>query len=329
MAVSEAGPERRVAAVILAYNRADVLALVLDRLALLPVDEVVVVDNGSTDGTAEVVRRRGGNVRLVSAGANLGIAGRNLGARETRASHLLFLDDDSYPLPGAVEEMLALFDRVPRLGLVGGLVRDVDGEGRVVLDTEVGTFDWWLRNGERGPAPAEGFASFFFPEGACLVRGDAFAEVGGFYEPFFFTAEGVELATRLLAAGWEVRYLPAAAFDHLKAPGGRAPLHEVLRRRIRNQLWYFWLRFPLDVAVRRMLAYGLFDLVNAVYRGVPSAWPGGVADAWRQRRLIRGHRAPVPRSALARVEGRRGRMHARLVLHRLGERAPALAHRRP
>ncbi len=155
-----------------------------------------------------------------------------------------------------------------------------------------------------------------------MCRRNAFLELGGFYEPFFFATTEVDLATRMLAAGWDVRYLPTAGFDHMKEPGGRSSFERVLRHRIRNQLWYFWLRFPTAIAVRRMLAYGLFDLFNALHRGVPKAWPGGIADAWRERDRIRGDRNPIPKELVGRAEGRRGRMHAKLILIRIRERLP-------
>jgi len=99
----------------------------------------------------------------------VGIAGRNLGAREATGDFIVFLDDDSYPLPGAVEAMLDIFDRLPDLGVLGGFVRDVDQHGRVRLDTEVGTFDWWLRNDEKGPTPSEGFPSVLLSRGRVHV----------------------------------------------------------------------------------------------------------------------------------------------------------------
>lgn len=304
---------------VLAYHRPQAVAEVLERLSTLPVDEVVVVDNSSDEETAAVVRAAPGNVHLVRTGENLGIAGRNRAAEQATHELLLMLDDDSYPLPGAVEELIAMFERMPKLGVAGGLVRDVNDAKEVVLDTQVGTFDWWLRGGHTGPAGDEGFPAFFFPEGACMVRRAAFLGVGGFYEPFFFASTEVELATRLLAAGWDVRYQPRAPFDHMKVSAGRASVHDVLRLRIRNHLWYLWLRFPLAIAVPRIAAYALFDLVNAAYRGAPGSWFGGVADAWRQRSLVKADRSPVPRSLVARVEGRRLRMHAHVIARRLRE----------
>ena len=153
-----------------------------------------------------------------------------------------------------------------------------------------------------------------------MVRRAAFLEVGGYYEPFFMEVEGLELAARFLVGGWEVRYLPAAVFHHKRNPAGRDSLEGTIRRRIRNQVWYFWLRFPADVAARRIIAYGVFDLANTFYRGVPGAWFEGLRDAWTQRELIRGDRSPAPRTMLRRIELRRGRMHMDLMVARAKEK---------
>jgi N-acetylglucosaminyl-diphospho-decaprenol L-rhamnosyltransferase len=311
----------RIAAVILAFSRGDALVTVLERLRDLPVDEVVVVDNGLDAASRERTRQAPG-VRLVGSGQNLGIAGRNLGAREANADLLLMLDDDSYPLPGALETLAAAFERNPRLAVAGGLVRDVDPGGRVLRQDELGTFDWYLRAGRTGPAPDGGFPAFFFPEGGCLLRRDAFLEVGGYFEPFFFLGVEVELTTRLVGAGWEVRYFPQAVFDHLKDQASRAPSPARRRLMIRNQLWYFWLRFPLPLAARRAAGYLLFDLVQALYLRAPGAWIGGIADAWRDRRLVRGQRRPLPRAALRRAELNRGRTHIRLLAGQARRRLP-------
>lgn len=302
-----------VAAVIITRNRKDLIRTVLDRLRELPVDEVVVVDNGSTDGTAAALGERD-DVVAIEPGANLGIAGRNLGARKTGADFLLFLDDDSYPLPGAIEALTAAMRADPRLAVAAGLVRDVDGTGNVVLVDQPGTFDWYFRSGgRRRNVPDRGLPIFFFPEGAALVRRDAFMEVGGFLEPLFMGSPGHELTTRLLAAGWDVRYFPQAAFDHVRPAGHSGSSRRLLRYRVRNQLWYFWLHFPPSLAVRRMAGYLAYDLVQSVYRGVPGAWTGGIADAWRQRDRVRSYRRPLPRGVLRRAELDRGRIHLRLL----------------
>lgn len=311
-----------VTSVIATRNRRDALEVVLDRLAELPVDEVLVVDNGSEDGTAELIRSRGGEVRLLETGRNAGLAGRNRGAAEASGELLLLLDDDAYPLPGAIETLVGRFECDPRLGVAGGFVRDVDGGGRVVRSTELGTFDWWLRAGRNGDAPAEGFPAFLFPEGAAMVRRRAFLGVGGYFEPYFHLVEGIDLATRLLAAGWDVRYVPQAPFDHMKASSGRAS-DRALYLRIRNHLWYLWLRFPAHVALTRTLVYLAFDLVDSTYQRHLGAWARAVRDAWRQRGLVRGERRPVPPSIRRRAELNRGRTHVRLLLGQLRRRVRA------
>ena len=299
-------------AVILAFNRADDVEHTLDRLAGQPLHEVIVVDSGDDD-TSERVRARGDDVRLVKTG-DIGAAARNLGAEAAEGELLLMLDDDSYPQPGCIETLSEAFARDPGLGLIAGLVLEVDRDGEILHTDAVGTFDWFLRAGHRGPVPSEGVPTFFFPEGGCMVRRDAFLEAGGFFAPYFFTVSEVDVATRLIGRGWDVRYLPAAVFEHRKAPGGRADAR-TMRLRVRNQIWYFWLRFPAAVAARRIPAYLLFDLIECTYRGVPGSWLGAIAEAWRERGRVREFRDPLPRSAVRRAELRRGRMHLQLVAH--------------
>jgi hypothetical protein len=64
----------------------------------------------------------------------------------------------------------------------------------------------------------------------------------------------------------------------------------------------------------------VFDLIECVYRGVPGAWAGGIADAWRQRDRVRGLRDPLSRRAVRRAELNRGRMHIRLLAHMVRRR---------
>jgi GT2 family glycosyltransferase len=309
-----------VSAVIITRNRKEALSRVLDRLLEQPVGEILVVDHGSSDGTAELVRDYDAPVRLLEPGENLGLGGRNLAAAEATGDLLLMLDDDCFPLPGSVETLADAFLANPRLGVAGGFVRDVDSEGNVIRQTELGTFDWWLRAGRTGDAPPEGFPAFSFPEGACMIRREAYLEAGGFFEPYFLASSEVDLGARLQATGWEMRYFPQAPFDHMKAESERQSAETNLYYRIRNHLWYIWLRFPTSMAVPRTIGYLGFDLVESTYRRETGAWARAVRDAWRQRDLVRHDRRPLPRAALRRAELNRGRMHVRLLAGQLASR---------
>jgi len=313
----QAKESHRVTAVILTMgDRPDMLRTVLDHLAGEPVDEVVVVDNGA-DGQAADQVAGSANVRVLRPGGNTGIGGRNVGARVASGDLLLMLDDDSYPLPGAVARLAGAFDAAPRLGAAGGLVRDVDADSRVTQSEEPGTFDWLVRAGRDGEVPERGLVADFFAEGGVMLRREAYLAVGGFFEPYFFTCSEMDLSTRLLAAGWDVRSFPDAEFDHMKPEGHRAGSRLALQYRIRNNAWYFWLRFPPAVAARRIPAYLAFDLVESVYRGMPGAWVKGVREAWTRRDTVRRYRDPVPKALIPRVEIERGRLHLQILARAL------------
>ena len=315
-----------VSAVLLAWNRKPFVEIVLDKLAQLPVDEIVVVDHGN-DGTSEMVAARGGNVRAVHVGENRGIAGRNLGAREARGDLLVMLDDDAYPLPGSIEQMVEVFAAHPRLGILGGLVRELDADGNVYRSDEPGTFDWFLRAGQTGPTPKDGLPSFFFPEGACMARREAFLEVGGYFEPFFTDVTELELTTRLIDAGWDVRYMPEAGFDHMYTESGLSESRE-LEFRVRNQFWYFWMYFPQPLATWRMALYAFFEFFDCAGRGAIRAWFKAIVDAWRKRDLVRPHRRTMSREVLRRTELNRTRMQWKLLIARF-RKIPAKLGRGP
>ena len=206
-----------VSAVLLTFNRRAAVERVLDELdAQGCVDELIVVD-ASSDGTAEMVRARGG-VKLLEPG-DLGTAGRNVGARAAVYDLVLFLDDDCYPEPGAVATLTDAFTANPRLAVAAGLVRDVDWDGSVLIVDQPGSFDWFLRSGITGDPP-EGIPAYFFAEGASMVRRDAFLAAGGFYAPFFFTVSELDAALRARRRRMGGPLLPARAV--LASEGGRA-----------------------------------------------------------------------------------------------------------
>ena len=312
-----------VSAIILSYERRPAIEIVLDRLKTLPVDEIVIFDNASSDGTAEMIKARNDpSIRLIESATNVGFAGRNTAVAEASGELLLMLDDDAYPLPGAIEKLTSALTRSPRLAVAGGLVIDVDKDEHVLKRDEAGTFDWFFRSGSKDIDPADGFPVFFFPEGACMIRKSAFLEVGGFFGEFFFAGSESDLTTRLLGKGWDVRYFPEAGFNHMRATFGKLDQGVILRYRVRNQVWYFYRHFPWYLAVLRIPAYLAFDLIECTYRGSFRAWLAGIGDAWKQRSIVKGTRHPLPRSTIRRAEMNRGRIHFRLLWAQLARRLP-------
>ncbi|MCU1615871.1 MAG: hypothetical protein JWO98_3411 [Frankiales bacterium] len=238
------GPEPRVAVVVITHQRRAELLLALTRLRDLPEQpHVVVVDNGSTDGTAVAVRERFPDVELIVSPANLGAVGRNLGVARLDTPFVAFCDDDTWWEPGSLRLAADALAAHPRLAVVTArIVVEPSGvEDPIVAelrDSPVRGADWL-------PGPALGS----FLAGASVLRREAFEQVGGFSGRLWLGGEEELMAGDLAARGWELCYLPQLTVHH-QASRARDP-H--LRRRdgIRNTLWTTWLRRPLRPALRR------------------------------------------------------------------------------
>ncbi|MBM7808415.1 GT2 family glycosyltransferase [Geodermatophilus bullaregiensis] len=275
-------PDDRVAVVVITHQRREEVLGALSRLAALPErPHVVVVDNGSTDGTARAVEERFPGVELVASPENLGAVGRNVGVARVSTPYVAFCDDDTWWDPGSLRLAADVLDAHPRLAVVtarivvepGGTEDPIVPELR---DSPVPGADWL-------PGPALGS----FLAGASVLRREAFTEVGGFCERLWLGGEEELMAGDLATAGWELCYLPALTVHHQASKARDS--HRRRRDGIRNTLWTTWLRRPLRPALRRTLhllqtlprdrvtAQGLW----AAVRGVP--W------VVRERRVLPPH----------------------------------------
>lgn len=244
--------------VIITRNRRASLLRTLDRLAELPErPPIVVVDNGSEDGTAAAVRAHPAGARLLSPGRNTGALGRTLAVRQARTPYVAFSDDDSWWAPGALRTAERLLDDHPQLGLVAArtLVGPHEAEdplNAVLADSPLPTTD-------RTPGrPVLGFLAC-----AAVARRRAYLDVGGYHPLLFFGGEEALLAYDLRAAGWDVAYAPSLVAHHHPDDDGRPGRSPRLRR---NAVLTAWLRRPLRVALRDTAA-----LAAAVARREPGA----------------------------------------------------------
>jgi GT2 family glycosyltransferase len=113
----------RVAVVLITHNRLIEVLRSLGHLTAMPErPRVVVIDNASTDGTAEAVAEQFPMVEVVDAGGNLGAASRTIGMRRVDAPYVAFCDDDTWWEPGTLRRAADLFDAHPPLAVVTGRV---------------------------------------------------------------------------------------------------------------------------------------------------------------------------------------------------------------
>ncbi|WNB85119.1 glycosyltransferase [Cellulomonas sp. ATA003] len=276
----------RVAVVVITHNRRDEALLALARLRDLPeAPEVVVVDNGSTDGTADAIRRDHPWARLIASPDNLGAIGRNVAVRTLTTPYVAFCDDDTWWEPGSLRRAADVLDADPRVAV---LTARIVVEPRGTEDPIVAELRDSPVQGAPGlPGPALGS----FLAGASVLRRDAFEGVGGFHPRLWLGGEEELLAADLAAAGWELCYLEDLTVHH-QASRAR---DSVRRRRdgIRNTLWFTWLRRPVRPMLRRTV-----EVLRSLPRDRVSL--AGVALALRGLPWVLRERRPLPEHAESR-----------------------------
>ncbi|MEV6905314.1 glycosyltransferase [Amycolatopsis sp. NPDC051372] len=261
---------RRISVVIITRNRRDQLRRTLVHMTSLP-DEapIVVADNASADGSAEMVAREFPAVRLLRLGENLGAVARNLAVAEVTTPYVAFCDDDTCWQAGALTRAAELLDQHLDLGSITGRCLVEPGLAEDPITPE-------LRNSPvPGPDWLPGPALLGIMAGLTAVRVDAFHEVGGFSPRLWLGGEEELFALDLAARGWWMSWAEDVVIHHAPSPL-RDPRH---RRRlgIRNTLWTLLLRRPWSAVARRgadVLRSAPFDgatfaALGEVLRGLP------------------------------------------------------------
>lgn len=205
--------------VVPTYNRADLLRGCLEHLARQ--DEphtAVVVDNGSTDGTVEMVRAEFPSARLVALEENLGF-GRavNRGVAAGEGDAIVLINNDVDVEPGFLSALVRPLED-PGVGMVAGVLVVPGGEridaAGVVVDGGLGGYGYMI--GDPVAALAAPPPGLMGPcGGAAAYRRAAFEAVGGFDGEIFAYSEDLDIALRLLAEGWTCAFAPAARGIHL------------------------------------------------------------------------------------------------------------------
>jgi GT2 family glycosyltransferase len=221
----------------------------------LPLHEapVIVVDNGSSDGTAGLVRRYFPHIEMVRLSRNLGAVARNIGVERARTPYVAFADDDSWWAPGALAEAAQVLDAHPRLAVLAGRMLVGEDEHPDGICAEMAASPL----GRSGDLPGPSVLGFL----ACgvVVRRDAFLAAGGFDDVVFFMGEEERLALDLATLGWGLAYV-----DHVVAHHHPSPSRDTVARQARAQ------RNRLLTAVLRRPWPVCLGTVRAELRGGPA-----------------------------------------------------------
>lgn len=238
-------PAPPVSAVVVNFNARDHLLECVRSLRAEGIEDVVVADNDSSDGSTWALSESDPDARVVATGANLGYgAAANRGAAVATGELLLVCNSDVVVEPGTVKALAGALAGDDRVGIVGPAVENVDGTlypsprrfpdlvvavghaflGRVAPGNRF-TRRYRMLDFDRARAAAVDWVS-----GACfLARRRAWEEVGGFDEAYFMYVEDVDLCWRARRAGWGVAFEPAARVVHVQGVSSdQAPYRMIL-----------------------------------------------------------------------------------------------------
>ncbi len=246
---------------------------------------VVLVDNGSRDGTPGLVRRHFPEVQVVELAENRGAVARSIGVERARTPYVAFADDDSWWAPGALRQARSVFEAHPRLGLLAattlvGPEQRQDPICRLMASSPLGRDDDL-------PGPSVlGFLAC-----AAVVRRSAFLEAGGFDEVVFFGGEEERLALDLAALGWGLAHVDSVVSHHHPSP-----------RRDDREREALLVRARLLTALLRRPGRAVAAEVVAALRGGPSGRAGLRAAATSlPQALARRRTLPPPVEAARRM----------------------------
>ena len=231
--------------------------------------ETILVDNGSTDGTAEHVRTRYPWVKLVTLAENRGFAGgNNAGVREARGRFVAFLNNDTSADPRWLRALMSGVDEANGFALVTSRIvymhdpDTIDSAGDGVLRWG-GAFK--RHHGEPASAAAVTQEVFGVCGAACMMPRAVFEEVGGFDEDFFASHEDVDLSYRARLRGYRCRYVADAVVRHVgSATLGTVSPFSVFHGQ-RNLEWMYFKDTPGSLLLRTLAGHVVYDLAAGVH----------------------------------------------------------------
>jgi GT2 family glycosyltransferase len=265
--------------------------------------EVIVVDNASTDGSAEAVASMYPQVKLIRSSENMGFAKANNHAVALSNSHYwLLLNPDALVHAGAIDRLLQYMAEHPKVAAVGPRLLNPDGSGQLSIWRRPTLFrEWWrlfhldrlYPLSEYPPSTLESRQArrVDILHGACLLlRTDVVRTMGLFDDEYFMYSEEIDLCDRLGLAGWELHWVPEAVVTHKGGQSTQQVADAMFIELYRNKTKFFRKRRGRVAA----FLYKLILLQAALARYLPGQMmrllrPGGhnqLLDTARQYRLL-------------------------------------------
>jgi hypothetical protein len=180
--------------------------------------EVIVVDNGSSDGTSSLISEKFPRVRIIRSERNLGYAaGNNLGIRNARGSYIILLNDDTMVEPQFITRLVEAMEIEPRAALGSCKIYGMKGKRLQYAGGFIGNMGYPLMRGfgEEDKGQYNNVTEVEWASGACMIiRRKLLDEIGYLDDSFYFYYEDTDLSFRARKAGYKVIYIPTAVIRH-------------------------------------------------------------------------------------------------------------------
>jgi hypothetical protein len=247
---------------IVSHNTRDHLDRCLRSIAGAPPatsHEIVVVDNASADGSADLLRREWPRVRLIEPGRNLGFGrGCNVGVRATGSELVLLLNSDTIVPPGAIDALVTTLVARPDTAAVGPRITDTTGRAELSFGAMAGPWsELWRKTvgalADRGVAPAVAWiervtsrpAVVDWVTGACLLVRRQDAEAAGLFdERYFMYFEDIDFCAAIRARGRRIRFVPAVRITHHRGRSSAAAPAAIRTAYRHSQLMFYAKHHP-------------------------------------------------------------------------------------
>lgn len=260
----------RLSIVFLNFNRLDETRHTVERLTALCHGrndiEIIAVDNGSSDGTAEYLQQQRQLTALLL-NDNSGIAGYNPGFERASGQYILVLDDDSCPETiEALDHALDRLDRQPKIGLIACRIVTPEGDDQ---------WSWHLPVEQRfGPSP-------FFIGCGFIIRRPLFKKIGWYPGDFFLYQNEIEVSFQVRLQGYALYYDPECVVIHRGVPNQRPGWRRIYFP-TRNTIWLLRRYFPQPEAAYLIFSRILIGLVRAISFGELGRYLQALRDAFAQ-----------------------------------------------
>ena len=219
--------------------------------------EILVVDNGSTDGSADAARGWP-DVKVIEAGANLGFArANNIGIRAGSAANILLLNSDTIVPAGAIDRLLAELDRHEEVAVIGPRLVDAGGRAELSFGRMIGPLNELRQKRQLRSGAIENLTrQQQYPDwvsGACLLvrRADAEA-VGGLDERYFMYTEDVDFCAAIRARGRKIMFTPEVEVVHLRGRSAASAPAATREHYRRSQLAFYEKHHPRWVPLLKL-----------------------------------------------------------------------------